>query len=82
MRGANQTGESCLVEVRLDSRTPIYTRDLGRSARRAPALYSTGQTGAERLHRKFHGKFRDQCLNEHWFLTLHEAQLVIEAWRR
>ena len=30
----------------------------------------------------FNGKFRDECLNEHWFLTLPEAQLVIEAWRR
>jgi putative transposase len=29
-----------------------------------------------------HGKFRDECLNEHWFLTLQEAQVVIEAWRR
>jgi putative transposase len=28
------------------------------------------------------GKFRDECLNEHWFLTLREAQVVIEAWRR
>jgi hypothetical protein len=30
----------------------------------------------------FNGKFRDECLNEHWFLTLEGAQLVIEAWRR
>ena len=30
----------------------------------------------------FNGKFRDECLNEHWFLTLQEAQLVIEFWRR
>ena len=30
----------------------------------------------------FNGKFRDECLNEHWFLTLREAQVVIEAWRR
>ncbi len=30
----------------------------------------------------FNGEFRDECLNEHWFLTLQEAQLVIEAWRR
>jgi putative transposase len=30
----------------------------------------------------FNGKFRDECLNEHWFLTLQEAQIVIEAWRR
>ncbi len=31
----------------------------------------------------FNGKFRDECLNdEHWFMTLQEAQLVTEAWRR
>lgn len=29
----------------------------------------------------FNGKFRDECLNEHWFLTLDEAREVIEAWR-
>jgi putative transposase len=28
------------------------------------------------------GKFRDECLNEHWFLTSQEAQVVVEAWRR
>lgn len=30
----------------------------------------------------FNGKFRDECLNEHWFLTVLEAQVVIEAWRQ
>jgi putative transposase len=30
----------------------------------------------------FNGKFRDECLNQHWFVTLQEAQLVIEAWRK
>ena len=30
----------------------------------------------------FNGNFRDECLNEHGFLTLQEAQVVIEAWRR
>ena len=30
----------------------------------------------------FNGRFRDECLNEHWFVTLQEAQVVIEAWRR
>jgi putative transposase len=29
----------------------------------------------------FNGKFRDECLNEHWFVSLAEAQAVIEAWR-
>jgi putative transposase len=30
----------------------------------------------------FNGKFRDECLNEHWFVTLQEAQAVIAVWRR
>lgn len=30
----------------------------------------------------FNGKFRDECLNEHWFLNLKEAQEKIEGWRR
>lgn len=30
----------------------------------------------------FNGKFRDECLNENWFLTLQEAQVIIESWRK
>jgi putative transposase len=30
----------------------------------------------------FNGKFRDEGLNENWFLTLQEAREKIEAWRR
>ena len=29
----------------------------------------------------FNGKFRDECLNEHWFVTLAQARRVIETWR-
>jgi len=29
----------------------------------------------------FNGKFRDECLNEHWFLSIAEAQQRIEQWR-
>jgi putative transposase len=29
----------------------------------------------------FNGKFRDECLNEHWFLSVAEARTIIEAWR-
>ena len=29
----------------------------------------------------FNGRFRDECLNEHWFLSLAHARSVIEAWR-
>jgi putative transposase len=30
----------------------------------------------------FNGKFRDECLNEHWFLSLQHARETIELWRR
>jgi len=29
----------------------------------------------------FNGKFRDECLNEHWFLTMAHARRAIEIWR-
>jgi putative transposase len=29
----------------------------------------------------FNGKFRDECLNEHWFITMAQARHAIEAWR-
>ena len=30
----------------------------------------------------FNGRLREECLNENQFLTLVEAQTIIEAWRR
>jgi putative transposase len=29
----------------------------------------------------FNGRFRDECLNQYWFLSLEEAREVIEVWR-
>ena len=29
----------------------------------------------------FNGRMRDECLNEHWFLSLSHAQKVIAEWR-
>ncbi len=29
----------------------------------------------------FNGKFRDECLNDNWFLSLDDARKIIEAWR-
>ena len=29
----------------------------------------------------FNGRFREECLNENWFLDLKDAQTKIEAWR-
>ncbi len=30
----------------------------------------------------FNGRFRDECLNTHWFLSLEDARAKMEAWRR
>lgn len=30
----------------------------------------------------FNGKFRDECLNENWFVSLDHARAVISEWRR
>jgi putative transposase len=29
----------------------------------------------------FNGRFRDECLNENWFLDIRDARRIIEAWR-
>jgi putative transposase len=30
----------------------------------------------------FNGRLREECLNVNWFLSLEDAQVKIEAWRR
>ena len=30
----------------------------------------------------FNGKFRDECLNEHWFINVPHARAIIERWRQ
>ena len=30
----------------------------------------------------FNGRFRDTCLNEHWFVDLADARMTIESWRQ
>ena len=47
--------------------------------------YSTLWTRAHKVENayieSFNGRFRDECLNEHWFLTMAHARRVIEHWR-
>jgi len=30
----------------------------------------------------FNGRFRDECLNEHWFTSMEDARVIIAAWRK
>ena len=29
----------------------------------------------------FNGRLREECLNEHWFMSLPAARVIVEAWR-
>ena len=41
-----------------------------------------GKRTQTRYIESFNGRFRGECLNEHWFTSLAPAQAVIETWRR
>ena len=45
------------------------------------ALYRSGQTAAEWLHRVINGSLRDELLNEEIFDTLDDARRKLALWR-
>ena len=45
-------------------------------------LIAPGKPTQNGFIESFNGKFRDECLNEQWFETLHQARATISAWRR
>ena len=45
-------------------------------------LIEPGEPTQNAYIESFNGRFRDECLNEHWFTSLAHAQAVIETWRR
>lgn len=44
-------------------------------------LIEPGQPTQNAYIESFNDRFRDECLNEHWFATVTEAQRLIEQWR-
>ena len=45
-------------------------------------LIEPGKPNQNAYVESFNGRLRDECLNEHWFTSLPQAQVIIEAWRR
>jgi len=45
------------------------------------AFIRPGKPNENAYIESFNGKFRDECLNEHWFISMAHARQVIEAWR-
>ena len=40
-----------------------------------------GKPSQNAFAESFNGKFRDECLNQHWFLSMKEARGIFEDWR-
>lgn len=45
-------------------------------------LIEPGKPNQNAYIESFNGRFRDECLNEHWFTSLTHAKVMIETWRR
>ena len=45
-------------------------------------LIEPGKPSQNAYVESFNGRFRDECLNEHWFLDLEHARSIIETWRK
>jgi putative transposase len=45
-------------------------------------LIAPGKPTQNAFIESFNGRFRDECLNDHWFESLHAARTIIGAWRR
>jgi len=72
------------VEIRLDNGPELTSRALDQWAyERGVSLrfIEPGKPVQNAYIESFNGRLRDECLNEHWFLTLAHAQETIEDWR-
>lgn len=45
-------------------------------------LIEPGKPNQNAYIESFNGRLRDECLNEHWFISLNHARAVIRAWVR
>lgn len=45
-------------------------------------LIEPGKPNQNAYIESFNGRLRDECLNEHWFVSLAHAKALIESWRR
>jgi putative transposase len=44
-------------------------------------LIEAGKPTQNAFVESLNSKFRDECLNEHWFASLAEARAIVAAWR-
>ncbi|VTZ27926.1 conserved hypothetical protein [Methylocella tundrae] len=55
---------------------------MGLSEGRRARLFTAGKPTDNAFIESFNGKFRAECLNAHWFMSLADAREEMEVWRR
>ncbi len=72
-------------KIRVDNGPEFVSKALDHWAYRAGVTLDFSRPGKPTDNayvESFNGRFRDECLNTHWFLSLEDARAKIEAWRR
>jgi putative transposase len=70
--------------IKVDNGPEFISKDLDRWAywNKVELDFSRpGKPGDNAFIEAFNSRFRQECLNEHWFLSMEDAQEKIEAWR-
>jgi putative transposase len=73
------------VQIVLDNGPELISRVLEQWANRHAVTLHFIDPGKpiQNTHcESFHGRLRDECLNEHWFLGIGDARRIVEAWRQ
>lgn len=71
--------------IRVDQGTEFVSRDLDLWAYQRGVTLDFSRPGKPTDNsyiESFNGKFRAECLNAHWFMSLPDAREKVEAWRR
>lgn len=71
--------------IRVDQGSEFISRDLDLWAYQKDVTLDFSRPGKPTDNayiESFNGKFREECLNAHWFMNLDDARSKLEAWRR
>ena len=79
-----QARRACPKEIILDNGPELTSRALDQWAYENSVrlhFIDPGKPQQNGYAESFNSRFRDECLNEHWFLNLADARRIIEDWR-
>jgi putative transposase len=82
-RVCSQTGYP--KSIRVDQGSEFISRDLDLWAYQKEVILDFSRPGKptdNAFIESFNGKFRAECLNAHWFMSLDDARQKMEEWRR